>query len=275
MTNPPVLVRVDAAAALDPTRAPVVQALWDTGRVDALVLGRRDAADTDPSTVAADLGARHPQLDLVIEADLAHDFPYNLARRVASLQALHGRAPGVLLTRGDRDGVAALHRLWQSWPRASILGDRASRTFVDIAQLRRVDQGGRHPVAGPLQTPVDQGDLPLVLQPFDPERAEESAYADVLVVGPGTLGIVPDGRPVLLQTDAAGLRAAACGQLDGHVAGILADDDLDALLGALTELAPAAHRSAGPRGLRRRFGGGAPRVRLQGTRPFQPAVGKA
>ncbi|MFT4306443.1 MAG: hypothetical protein QM604_06095, partial [Microbacterium sp.] len=235
-----VLVRVDAATALSASGAAALRALGDAGGVDAIVLGSA-TGDADPSTVAAFLGSRHPRLGFVIEAGFAHDFPYNLARRVASLQALAGRAPGLLLRpggAGDRDGVDALHLLWQSWPRTSIVGDHETRTFVDVRQLRRVDQSGRHRVAGPLQTPVDQDDLPVVLQRFDPAAPDESADADVLVTdaaGTARARAAADGRPVFVDAGAADARRA----VEEGAAGVIVDDEPDAVRLALGRAAQA------------------------------------
>ncbi|MFT4213144.1 MAG: hypothetical protein QM626_14870 [Microbacterium sp.] len=268
-----VLVRVDAGTVLGSSGETALIALWDTGRVDAIVLGRSATGDADPSAVAAFLGARHPRLDLVIEAGFDHDFPYNLARRVASLQALGGRAPALLLhpagAGGDRDGVDALHRLWQSWPRTSILGDRETRTFVDVEQLRRVDQAGRHRVAGPLQTPVDQDDLPVVLQHFDPAAPDESADADVLVTDAAgaARAEAADRRPVFIETAASAVRLVVESGADG----VIVDDEPDAVRRALD---PLPRRGGG--GLRGRWGLGRPRVTLDdGVRPFAPSRGHA
>ncbi|MDQ1130550.1 hypothetical protein [Microbacterium sp. SORGH_AS_0888] len=250
------LIRVPAADVLTDGGRERLRALAGSGRVDAVVLAHAD--DTDPSTASAYLGARHPDLDVVIEASFGHDFVYNLARRVASLHALSDRACGVLLPAGDTDAVVSLHLLWQSWPRDSILGDRETGRFVDASRIRRVDRGGAHAVAGPLQIPVDQNDPPVVLQRFDPARPDGARAADAVVVPPGVPA--PKGAVTILESDAAGLPAA----LAVRPAGVLVDVPPD-----LDVLAAVPARSAG--GLRRRLGLGAPPVSLD-TPASVPAV---
>jgi hypothetical protein len=262
-------VRVDAADLLSAAGRDGVARLRATGRVDAIVLGRPTEGAADPSTVAAFVDALQPGTDFVVEADVARDFPYNLARRIASLQALDGRAPGVLLPTADADAVAALHLLWQSWPRTSVLGDRLSRRFVDVEGLQRVDVAGRHPVAGPLQIPVDQADLPVVLQRFDATRPEESTLADVLVSDADDAGSAESaahGRPVFVTTDAAALPAI----LDSGPDGVLVIGDLTTIAAALHEAAPAPHGT-----LRARWGLPGPRRILHGTPAFRPAGTRA
>lgn len=197
--------------------------------VDALVIQQdsgagADVAGADPSVLAAAITARVPEARLVIEASFARDFPYNLARRVASVAALSGLGSGVLLRAAESvlprdeaaspgeladDGAVALRKLWQSWPLDSVIADRARRRFVDASGIRRAAHAGAFSVAGPLQIPVDQDEQPVVLRRFRADDVPSAASADALVTAADAVeAAAATGLPVLIETDGPGLAAA-------------------------------------------------------------------
>ncbi|KWX22898.1 luciferase [Mycolicibacterium wolinskyi] len=163
-----------------------------------------DAASVslDPSVIAT-VAARHSTtLGLVVAAAGHRDHPYNLARRLVSVDhAAQGRVGWLALdfdhtialnaatdtwtdARLDRhhtaDVVSAVRTLWRTWPLDSVVGDRVSGVFTDVTRIRRADVRRGYDIAGPLNVPGSvQGDLPVWRQAHAGEAAEG---ADLLVV---------------------------------------------------------------------------------------------
>ncbi|MET0900783.1 MAG: LLM class flavin-dependent oxidoreductase [Mycobacterium sp.] len=142
------------------------------------------AASLD-ATVIATIAARHSTgLGLVIAAAAHRDHPYNLARRLLSVDhAAQGRVGwfaldadrrlalnasedswtgAALEARHTADAVAAVRALWRSWPLESVVGDVATGVFADIAQIRQADVHRGYTISGPMNVPGSvQGDLPV------------------------------------------------------------------------------------------------------------------
>lgn len=209
----------------------------------------------DPTTVAT-VAARHTSsLGLVVAAAVHRDHPYNLARRLVSVDhAARGRVGWLALdadhatalnadsavwtdaelaTAHTTDAVAAVRALWRTWPLASVVGDRTTGVFADTARIRRADVAVGYAIAGPLNVPGSrQGDLPVW-------RTGEAAGADVLVVEEGEddveKGRVPDRAdiPVVVRVRSNHVAAVARLAADGRVAGAvlrLSVADLDRVL---------------------------------------------
>ncbi len=175
-------------------------------------------ATLDPSLLAT-VAARHTSaLGLVVAAAAHRDHPYNLARRLLSVDhAARGRVGWLALDfdhgtalnaatdtwLGDElgpahtsDAVAAVRTLWRTWPLESVVGDRTTGVFADTDQIRRADVARGYRIAGPLNVPGSrQGDLPVWRQAVAGTDASVSG-ADVVVVEEGAP--VPAGRPVVV-----------------------------------------------------------------------------
>ncbi|WAJ47191.1 LLM class flavin-dependent oxidoreductase [Mycobacterium sp. Aquia_216] len=169
----------------------------------------------DPSLVAT-VAARHStDLGLVVAASAHRDHPYNLARRLLSVDhASRGRLGWFALDADRRielnasvdtwtgsvlgpthtaEAIAAVRTLWRTWPYASVVGDRVTGLFADAAQIRHADVRGTYRITGPLNVPGSlQGDLP-VWQQAGPATGE----ADLIVVEDGDP--VPPGAVVRLR----------------------------------------------------------------------------
>ncbi|WP_171061436.1 LLM class flavin-dependent oxidoreductase [Rhodococcus zopfii] len=131
-------------------------------------------ADVDPSVVATALAAEGAG-PLLVSAVARREHPYNLARRVLSLDHLSHGTSGLVLGQGNPHGAgeggedstapdtaAAVTGLWQSWPRDSIIGDKDAGVLVDAARIRRVDHTGVVDVAGPLSVPSSLQGTPVL-----------------------------------------------------------------------------------------------------------------
>lgn len=93
--------------------------------------------------------------------------PYNLARRIASLEQLSdGRTAWVVTAEADdrqREYIRIVQQLWRSWPRESIAADARAEHFAQIHAIRRIGADGGYRVAGPLNVPSSPQYLPVVV----------------------------------------------------------------------------------------------------------------
>ncbi|MBS9376356.1 hypothetical protein [Rhodococcus sp. B50] len=221
-------------------------------------MGRRSPrpTDIDPSLAATALaGAGGPPLAVTGAAH--HDLPYNLARRVLSLDHLtHGRT-GLLFGACDprghgetawhgsaelgavtaADAALAIARLWQSWPLDSIVADKESGILVQSDRIRRVDHHGVVDIAGPLSAPASVQGAPVLAWYADDDDllAEIPAVADLVVLGGVTDPVDAMSRiriergspniPVLIEVpvgaDANGTDTAVTAALDAGADGVL------------------------------------------------------
>ncbi|MGC4933661.1 LLM class flavin-dependent oxidoreductase [Gordonia sp. DT30] len=164
----------------------------------------------DPSVVGAHLAARHERLHYVIEAPTTGNAPYNLARRILSLDRATGGRTGLLLRPGGGDEVSdavapgpaaspedrwseyaeILTELWESFPANALRGDQRAGIVADDTLIRPIDhEGAFYRVAGPLDGPSSpQGRPPLFAA--DPGLLgwdRVAAIADAVIVPAGRL----------------------------------------------------------------------------------------
>ncbi|ROO84232.1 alkanesulfonate monooxygenase SsuD/methylene tetrahydromethanopterin reductase-like flavin-dependent oxidoreductase (luciferase family) [Actinocorallia herbida] len=214
-----------AAARLDGAGAAFVAAGIE--RIDG---SAPDDTTLEPTIAAALLAARVPRVAVLAAAAPHRDHPYNLARRVASLDHLSGGRSGVILGLRDayaptgepgregwggagltegvplgsattRDAALAVAKLWQSWPHDSIVADRASGVFARAERIAYADHRGVFEVKGPLTLPTTaQGSPVLAWYAASPEEAAFAEGADLVVLG----GSAPEEV------------AATAAALDGH-----------------------------------------------------------
>ncbi|MHC9293688.1 luciferase [Mycobacterium sp. LTG2003] len=240
----------------------------------------------DPSLIAT-VAARHSTtLGLVIAAAGHRDHPYNLARRLVSVDhAAQGRAGWLALdfdqsialnaatdtwTNAELDAahtedvVSAVRTLWRTWPLDSIVGDRASGVFADVNRIRRANVRRGYEITGPLNVPGSvQGDLPVWRQAHVGVAADG---ADLLVVEDGEP--IPDDRVAVVRLRSVDDIGAA---LDRHArsptaAGVILRLTADDLPHVLDRVLPDARR----RGVVSAAGVGTLRQRLKLPVPVEP-----
>ncbi|MCU1529298.1 MAG: hypothetical protein JWP75_3061 [Frondihabitans sp.] len=193
--------------------------------VTFVVLGHRGDSTgrlVEPSVSAGELARLETSLGVVIAADPDRDHPYNLARRVLSVDSLTGGRAGLLLDpaqsrtqyasattwAGDtsRDDVVEyadlVTTLWGTFARVALVGDQASGLFARSELLRRAAHDGRWKVGGGLGTPSSVQGLPPVLW-WGTDAPEE---ADAVIVGHRSTA---PARPEYLLTDVATVTRAA------------------------------------------------------------------
>jgi alkanesulfonate monooxygenase SsuD/methylene tetrahydromethanopterin reductase-like flavin-dependent oxidoreductase (luciferase family) len=160
--------------------------------VDAVVLGAdlvaperapgpSNTVGVDPTIAAITLAHLTTHVGLIVAAAPHRDHPYNLARRLASIDhASRGRV-GLLIGSNDSiapdgspwttsepgdaaaDAVTAIRELWRSFPIDAVVGDREAGLFAESHRIVAVDHRGAFNVTGPLQVPWGPQIWPPVL----------------------------------------------------------------------------------------------------------------
>ncbi|RZL79875.1 MAG: LLM class flavin-dependent oxidoreductase [Rhodococcus sp. (in: high G+C Gram-positive bacteria)] len=147
----------------------------DESGIDFLVLGGDRQDETEPdsttadATVAATVLARHTtSVGLVVAAAPVRDHPFNLARRVGSLDHGSRGRVGWLVGPADQtsgpwtnadpvvaavDAVSVVRELWESWPGDSIVDDADRGVFAESERIVYIDHAGPFSVSGPLNVP--------------------------------------------------------------------------------------------------------------------------
>lgn len=156
----------------------------------------------DPSIAAIILSRFTSRVGLVVAAAPQRDHPYNLARRIATLDhATAGRiglavaitdpaaTPGSPWTDAApadaaADAVVALRELWRSFPADAVIADRRSGVFTESERIVAVDHRGAFDITGPLQVPSGPQLWPPVIAWGSAAPQSISTVAD-LVVAPG------------------------------------------------------------------------------------------
>ncbi|KAA0109704.1 LLM class flavin-dependent oxidoreductase [Mycolicibacterium sp. P9-22] len=190
----------------------IVACARDAGVTGVRLVDRTGGHPTlDPSIVAGYLAGRHRGLGWLIDAPTARNAPYNLARRLLSVDRATGGRAGLVLTAGagdevsdaavpDRDAAdpaerwseyaTILTRLWESFPSVALLGDQAGAVVADDALIRPIDFAGRYyRVAGPLDGPSSVQGRP-VLVAADPATlgwSRVAQIADAVIIADGEI----------------------------------------------------------------------------------------
>lgn len=246
------------------------------------------AEGVDPSLLAT-IAARHTShLGLVVAAAAHRDHPYNLARRLVSVDhAAHGRVGWLALdfdhsialnstidtwtgagldAAHTDDAIVAVRALWRTWPLDSVVGDLDTGVFSDVSRIRRADVHNAYDIAGPLNVPGSvQGDLP-VWRRAGSDRDTVHGAADYLIVEDGEP--VPAKDRVVVRLRSAHSVVAALERIARHpsVSGVLLRLDRSELDHVLREVLPAART----RGLLSDRGTGTLRERLGVPIPVAP-----
>lgn len=144
------------------------------GNLDALKRWPQYMAYFEPTTLMAGLAALTKQIGLVATATTSHNEPYNIARRIASLDLIsNGRAGWNVVTSSNRsefdnfggmaptdhderyerarEFVEVCRGLWDSWDDDAFLRDRKTAVYFDPKKLHALNHTGKYfSVRGPL-----------------------------------------------------------------------------------------------------------------------------
>ncbi|HEY0184291.1 MAG TPA: LLM class flavin-dependent oxidoreductase [Rhodopila sp.] len=153
----------------------------------------------EPTIVLATIAAMTERIGLICTASSTYNDPYNLARRLATLDlASRGRVGWNVVTTADPGASrnfgfdnAAAHRdryeraaeftqlvkaLWDSWEDGALIGDKATGQLVDISRVHAVQHAGRYyKVRGPLNVPRSDQGHPVVIQAGGSEDGKDLA----------------------------------------------------------------------------------------------------
>lgn len=214
-----------AFASLRPEFYSRIGKLAEAGKLHAVFLAdtlavaeenfeRPNLGAIDPAIALTLIAGQTKHVGLVATASTTYNEPFNLARRIASLDHLSGgRAgwnvvttfvPAVAANFGNGELPAATARyeraeefvdvvkaLWKSWNPASLIGDKASGHFVDGGLVHAIDHRGKHfQVSGPATLPPSPQGSPLVFQAGSSETGRKLAArtADAVFTAQNTLG---------------------------------------------------------------------------------------
>ncbi len=185
--------------------------LADTLAVSEENFERPNLGAMDPTIVLSALAACTSHLGLVATASTTFNEPYNIARRISSLDHISGgRAAWNIVTtfvpdvannfgatlpaHDDRyvraeEFVDIVIKLWDSWGVGSTIGDKAKGVFADGSKVTKVDHAGAHyKVNGASTLPRTPQGRPLIFQAGSsgPGRDLAARVADVVFTAQNT-----------------------------------------------------------------------------------------
>ncbi|WP_028694269.1 LLM class flavin-dependent oxidoreductase [Pseudomonas cremoricolorata] len=160
----------------------------------------------EPLTLLSALAVSTQRLGLVGTLTTSYNAPYNVARRLASLDLISkGRAGWNVVTSGDagtagnygrdehydydtryaraKEHVEVVQGLWQSYEEQALPRNRQTGQFLDPARLHALHHRGEHfQVVGPLNIERSPQGQPVIFQAGDSEQGRElgAATADVI-----------------------------------------------------------------------------------------------
>ncbi len=151
----------------------------------------------EPMTLLSALAVSTRHLGLVATMTTSYNDPFNLARRLASLELISGGRSGWnVVTSGDAGAAANFSReehydydtrygrglefvqvaqgLWDSYEEDAFPRDRAGRTFLDPSKQHALNHRGEHfQVAGPLNISRSPQGQPVIFQAGDSEQGRD------------------------------------------------------------------------------------------------------
>jgi FMN-dependent oxidoreductase (nitrilotriacetate monooxygenase family) len=155
----------------------------------------------EPMTLLSALAVTTRHLGLVATMTTSYNDPFNLARRLASLELISGGRSGWnVVTSGDAGAAANFSReehfdydtrygrglefvrvaqgLWDSYEEDAFPRDRATRTFLDPSRQHALNHQGEHfQVAGPLNVSRSPQGQPVIFQAGDSEQGRDLGAA--------------------------------------------------------------------------------------------------
>jgi FMN-dependent oxidoreductase (nitrilotriacetate monooxygenase family) len=195
----------------------------ERGTLDAIFLadgpalqetvGTNPAGRLEPTIILTGIALATTHIGVIATCSTTYNDPFNLARRLASLDHVSGgRAAWNIVTnagdlaaqnfglagaplhvdRYDRaeEFLEASARLWDSWEDDAIIADRVAGRFADAQKVHRVDHDGAHfQIRGPLNVPRSPQGRPVLFQAGSSEggKALGARWADAIFTTQTTL----------------------------------------------------------------------------------------
>jgi FMN-dependent oxidoreductase (nitrilotriacetate monooxygenase family) len=174
----------------------------------------------DPTIALAAVAAATEHVGLVATASTTYNEPYNLARRIATLDHLsRGRASWNIVTtfipdvaanfgtaelpnHDDRyeraeEFVDVVTRLWDSWEDEALIGDKLTGRFADATRVHAINHRGPHyTVRGPITLPRSPQGRPVLYQSGSsgPGRDLAARFADAVFTPQNTIAAAKEFR---------------------------------------------------------------------------------
>ncbi len=191
----------------------------------------RPPGQLEPFTLLTALSQHTSRIGLIATVSSTYNEPYNLARRLASVDHVSGGRAGwnIVTSAGadeaanfgldSRPGHAARYEradeflviakaLWDSWEREAIVADKVSGRYADSARLHAIGHAGRHfRVAGPLNVERPPQGHPVLVQAGSSEDGRNFAarHAEAIFTAHQTYDRAADFyRDIKSRTRAAG-----------------------------------------------------------------------
>ena len=162
-------------------------------------VGRRPQGSLEPTVLLAALAVSTSKIGLIATASTSYNEPFNLSRRLSSVDWISGGRAGwnIVTTAGEAAarnfglGDQPLHRdryeraseflevatrLWDSWEDDAIVADKESGVHALADKVHSIDYRGRYfRVDGPLNAPRSPQGHPLLVQAGSSEDGKEFA----------------------------------------------------------------------------------------------------
>ncbi|MDP2712580.1 MAG: LLM class flavin-dependent oxidoreductase [Solirubrobacteraceae bacterium] len=187
--------------------------LADQPGLQELPVQRPPMTSLEPTVVLAAIAAATERIGVVATASTSYNEPFNIARRIVSLDHVSGGRAGwnavttysptasanfgsaAPASHDDRYGRAdefltVAKALWDSWADDALVGDVDQGTYADAERIEPIDHVGEHfSVRGPLNVPRSPQGRPVLVQAGGSEqgRALAAKHAEAVFTSQLTL----------------------------------------------------------------------------------------
>ena len=227
----------------------------------------RPAGSIEPSVLASAVISATRNIGVILSMSTTFNEPYNVARRLASLDHLSsGRIGWNIVTSATREAarnfglddipdhrdryqrcrefVEVCIKLWKSWEADAILGDRGG-WWADPSKIRTIDhKGAFFEVQGPLDVPRSPQGVPLLVQAGSSAEGIElaSRFADLVFTVQATRGGAEQFRSQIHQLSEFNREGTWPRVLPGLIPVVRdSDEEARAYLSRLDELVDLTH----------------------------------
>jgi alkanesulfonate monooxygenase SsuD/methylene tetrahydromethanopterin reductase-like flavin-dependent oxidoreductase (luciferase family) len=206
----------------------------------------------DATLLASALATRTSSIGLIVTAAPARHEPYNLARRIASLDWISNGRIGWMIDAGsdverEREYVELVGNLWDSWDDDAFIHDKQAGRFFTPEKMHVLDHVGPHfSVRGPLNVNRPPQGRPVIAAMSGTAAAEQ---AELVFAGEDT-AVSRHGRMRVLgladqpATMAELAEMAQTRQLDGFVLTPASSAEFDAIIARLGQVGSGRTGSA-------------------------------
>lgn len=127
-------------------------------------------------TVLAALASVTDRIGLVAAVDNTGDIPFEVARRLATLDHLSGGRAGWTADESD-EFVTVVMKFWDTWAPGAVVADRVTGRYVDHDRIRAFDhRGPRFTVRGVATLPARPQGHPVLVQGFSQSTASGDRF---------------------------------------------------------------------------------------------------